>query len=94
MSDIPDWAKERARELVNARCVMDTYPTGSVAPHNPAIYAFAQYIAEHEEPPVDPLLIEAQNLALEWYSDPYLHHDPLRAAIKRGMELAREGGAK
>jgi hypothetical protein len=62
VTDIPQWAKKRACELVNVGCVMNDYQPASVAPHNPSIYAFAKFIAEHEEPPVDPLLIEAREI--------------------------------
>lgn len=49
-----DWAYERADAL--------TYDRGN------GFYrtAFARYIEEHEEPPVDPLLFEAGNIAADY----------------------------
>lgn len=51
MSDNPpDWAIERAQVLINAACIPgEHYSFG-------AERALAQYVAAHEEPPVDPLL--------------------------------------
>ena len=54
--DIPQWAKERAADLADA--VMNTGPgiKWKHLEHYACGQAFARYIAEHEEPPVDPLL--------------------------------------
>lgn len=54
--DIPMWAKERACGLVNTGAGDTPYEPSDVFRGNPAIHAFARYIAKHEEPPVDPLL--------------------------------------
>lgn len=100
MTDIPEWAKERVRVLTNAEG----------GPSNKWITchrnAFARYIAEHEEPPVDPLLIEAREMAAKvaFDKDWFVHGESIQsgqrddhsdvqialAALKRGMELARE----
>ena len=51
MDDIPQWAMTRAGELAGKSLYFSTpIDIGK---------AFARYIAEHEQPPVDPLLIEA-----------------------------------
>ena len=51
MSDeIPQWARDRACELANKE------------PWRPAIAAFARYIAQHEQPPVDPDLETAREI--------------------------------
>jgi hypothetical protein len=61
MSDeIPQWAKERACELSGASVWI---PADVDLNNNSALTALARYIAAHEEPPVDPLLIEARKLA-------------------------------
>ena len=102
--DIPQWAKDRAVELSRSEW---SYPgtRGIIRaevfsnPSYPACIAFARYIAEHEEPPVDPLLIEAREIAAG-----FKHYEPedvlagqldhsvalqmTLAALKRGMELA------
>jgi hypothetical protein len=52
MADIPQWAEERAREEY-ARALRP----GAVTYDCIAFweFAFARYIAEHEDPPVDPI---------------------------------------
>jgi hypothetical protein len=61
MSDIPEWAVKRANDLTS-----EAMKDGSWLPiGGHASAAFARYIAEHEEPPVDPLLIEARKLFAE-----------------------------
>lgn len=104
--DIPKWAKQRMVEL------WDAEPASTHDIRD----AFARYIASHEEPPVDPLLIEARGLALaacieaddrysearwkikihagECDGDPKSGVKLALVALKRGMEIAREGGAK
>lgn len=56
MTDIPQWAWEMARRLRDE----EQERTPSLCPMD---RAFAAYILAHEEPPVDPLLIEARKLA-------------------------------
>lgn len=57
-AEIPKWAVERAEELAAAEAEGGTTWT-------PLADAFARYIAAHEEPPVDPLLVEARQIAAE-----------------------------
>jgi len=52
MTDIPQWALDRANELHD---------------HNGAYLALARYIAEHETEPVDPLLQQARDIAADVY---------------------------
>jgi hypothetical protein len=52
--DIPQWAVTRARELASQRGHTDV-PCG-------AIDAFAAFISEHEEAPVDPVLVVAREM--------------------------------
>ena len=59
MTDTPQWAFDRANELTE-ECP---------AFHNGAYLAFVKYIAEHEDPPVDPLLQQARDIAAEVYHD-------------------------
>ena len=58
--DIPEWAHRRATELVNKQKVI-SYPPAYME-------AFARYISEHEEPPVDPVvaLDEVIRLRFQW----------------------------
>ncbi len=65
MADIPDWAKERACELANAEAPLRWNPKRQ----HPAIDAMARLIAAHEEPPIDPLLIEARKIAASRLKD-------------------------
>lgn len=92
---IPEWALKRAAIIANSYddSVWDAVSISRWS----AGKAFALYIAAHEDPPADPLLIEAMAFteARGWNgSSPDL---PMvrfaHAAIHRGMELAREQGA-
>lgn len=58
--EIPEWAWERAEVL----CKAERSSTDWWTPNRdfPSVSALARYIAQHEEPPVDPLLIEARKL--------------------------------
>jgi hypothetical protein len=119
----PDWAIERAQRLfmANERAWEGgvQHPTIIINGGNSPGYAkcleFARYIAEHEPPPVDPLLIEARKVAasfakpnayisfsagsasaertLAGTDDDSIFVQAVLEALKRGMELAREGGA-
>lgn len=91
--DVPQWALERAARLTNnmdgshysadavrAQCIRG-YSLGE---------AFARYIAEHEEPPVDPLKVVEDELYENWLSGPGVGaRDIIQAALRRGIELAR-----
>lgn len=61
--DIPQWAKWRACELASDP---DDEPW---SPNHLEMSglgrAFARYIAAHEEPPADPLLVEAREIAAD-----------------------------
>lgn len=93
--DIPQWAIDRARQLSTV-VLREQSPTGEVLPgsfdgRNVCATAFARYIAEHEEPPVDPLHKEACKLIEDWYNAP--RHGPnicinfALLALKRGIEI-------
>ncbi len=101
--ETPQWAKERACELIN-----NEHPGWKYTPNevsiSPALRAFARYIAAHEEEPVDPDLIEAReicalttisNCNAEAYRSGEIDHATIiqtaLAAIKRGRELERGG---
>ena len=64
--DIPQWALERAAELANKEagdaCFTAAYMAGLYLGE-----AFARYIAQHEEPPVDPVLKDAREIAAKHY---------------------------
>ncbi len=89
--DIPEWAMERAFALANA----DVVPTTDLSTWTAAITAFAAYIAAHEEPPVDPLLIEAREILRHYgYERTGTAEEGLAlAGIRRGIELAKAGEA-
>ena len=62
----PQWAKERALEEVRKVAPNHCYRVEDVhTTYAPHLIAFARYIAEHEEPPVDSLLIEARRIAYD-----------------------------
>lgn len=97
-----DWARRKAIEKINAERDAG-YWSWRQDHSRPVVVAFARYIAEHEEAPVDPLLIEARGIAERrgWISAislPSLRSgefdgaDTVQAlyeALKRGMELAQ-----
>lgn len=60
--EVPEWAKNKARNLFSEELgvVGPGSDTTSIYRH-----AFARYIVEHEEAPVDPLLIEAREMFAE-----------------------------
>lgn len=106
MSDIPRWAAKRAAELINElsspKFAWSSPDIGRLLSDRDAAKeasnAFARYIAEHEDEPVDPVLIEARNAAdsimpsMEYASGVYDDSQVMRialAALKRGMELER-----
>lgn len=65
MSDIPEWAVRRAVEMANqtAGYTVQNSHQARLDTLGPYGKSLARYIAEHEEPPVDPLLIEAREIA-------------------------------
>ena len=77
MGEIPEWALEKARQITADPRHVDCL----------AVYALARYIAEHEEPPVDPLMDEARRIAAEAMlcTFPDVGQDTL-ARIRSGVE--------
>ena len=59
--DIPQWARERACELMDEYAPNHAWAARYNAPVR-VIESFARYISQHEQPPVDPLLIEARGI--------------------------------
>ena len=67
MSDIPDWAKNRACDIANAEDPGTNWLVTDVTENYKLLETFARYIAAHEEAPVDPLLLEAREIAANEY---------------------------
>jgi hypothetical protein len=104
--DIPEWAERRALELAKLQGAGRGQAKTDGHYYSDMLNGFARYIAEHEEPPVDPLLIEARGLAAgpigakgfdaAAYEILYGQNDACAdvqlalAALRRGMELAQE----
>lgn len=107
--EIPQWALERAAELANKEAGVTGGFTAAYMTEADLGRTFASYIAQHEEPPVDPLLIEAREIVAR-------HEDSLgfdedakstRAGdvdscesvqftltgLRRGIELGKAGAA-
>ncbi|MEO9521666.1 MAG: hypothetical protein ABJC88_16815 [Parasphingorhabdus sp.] len=59
---IADWAKQRVCELTNEQIGNKLWILTDVDAE-PAAVAFAKYIEQHEEKPIDPLLKEAREIA-------------------------------
>lgn len=92
----PDWAIQKACDLLG----LDTRTVGErdrLTRGSGYVHAFARYIAEHEEAPVDPLLDEVQSIAdeqgLNLSAMPRVE-TALYLALRRGMELAQSGDSK
>ena len=103
--EIPQWVKTRIMALCNEVKPGWLDEADDLNPTFPSVAAFARYIAEHEEPPVDPDLIEARKLVAGKYQS-IRDHDYagwvnsgqkddssevrlILSAIKRGRELER-----
>lgn len=111
--EIPQWALERAARIFSAAIGQSCAASDAYTPDELACTyigrTFARYIAQHEEPPVDPLLIEAREIVAR-------HEDSLgfdedakstRAGdidslesvqftltgLRRGIELGKAGAA-
>lgn len=110
--DIPTWAIEKAlkpflddtptaqwtAEAVLAE--MDR-PRGAIG-FAALVLAYARLIAEHEEPPVDPLLVEARQIAADtgmtlWRRDEIVAGradlgivQPILTALRRGIERGKQ----
>ncbi len=69
----PEWAIERAHAAImvydhdSDRGVCSLSEAKERVRHLPGIRALAEYIAEHEEAPVDPLLIEGRRLLSDYW---------------------------
>lgn len=103
VENVPEWAVKRAFDLSNEAGAnwssVDRMLEGCTG------YAFACYIAEHEDEPVDPLLLEARKLVADRYNPEYGmesieatlrgEDDETEAvrnalkALRRGIELAQ-----
>lgn len=73
---IPKWAAGKARSLADAETTSgDIGDEASLLALACYRAAFARYIASHEEPPVDPLLIEAREIVAQaqhdWPDNPW-----------------------
>ncbi len=92
---IPEWAFNRAKVLAKD----EAFDGGYTRTHQ----AFARYIAEHEEPPVDPILLEARKIVAEHClletskrcvmsgeRDSWLSVKAAIDALKRGIEISEE----
>lgn len=110
MDNIPEWAKKRACDLANrSRPGFSPWKPKHVTPDYSALYALALHVMKHEEPPVDPLLLEARKIVADSYEglgcDETVDnvrngaHDngwsvtEVLKALKRGIELAKTGAA-
>jgi hypothetical protein len=79
MADIPQWAKERAIELADAE---DWEKVPALAT------AFARYIAEHEDPPVDPLVAALSPMCgFVWFDVNQLAERLNESLAERGLEI-------
>ena len=72
-----EWALERANELILA----DIPRGGGVHMAKCAETAFARYIEQHEEPPVDPIVEEAREIVKAFYPDMRPDYNGRRVAI-------------
>lgn len=106
MTGIPEWAFERAAKLTNAIACNAAYTAYTCRVLNMG-QAFARYIAEHEQPPADPLLIEAREILAREYEECGMPEaaqhtregvwnvvgrvEDILAGLRRGIELAKEG---
>ena len=94
MDDIPVWVIERVCDLATI-VLRERYPTGRTLPgsldvRNEVATAFARYIAEHEEPPVDPLLIEAEQIVDKYDYTFNGLRNAVAEALRRGIELGKQ----
>lgn len=90
MTDIPQWAVERALELLS---VDDADGPWTTERHGtlPAVTAFARYIAAHEEAPVDHLYEALKAVVELGRYDTREQTDLLRRALAlRGLKIVEE----
>lgn len=104
--DIPQWAKEKACELANRESDIPGFWDSDDVATVGTLRALARLIHETQPEPVDPLVIEAREIAAQWFDtegdhshakvvrngemDSGVVHTAL-AGLRRGIELAREG---
>src|SRR3546814_9625847 len=70
MTKIPEWAYSRVFDEVKKEIGSTTDKYCFANPQDwPCSRAFARYIAGHEEPPVDPDLLKAREIAASCYYD-------------------------
>jgi len=104
MSEIPEWALDEALRRCGVAPDQKPLSDWRDATYATAVRLFALHIAAHEEPPVDPLLVEAREIVADWnrpsapgFADETLagEHDKAGtvvcalAALKRGIELGK-----
>lgn len=67
----PEWAIERAIEILYEDYRIAAPPTVTDVTTYPKVYAsvlnVAQYVTQHEQEPVDPLLAKAREIVVEFY---------------------------
>ena len=88
--EIPQWALEEAcRRLNEAGNRTLFYLTDGVG--NSTVCLVASLIAQHEQPPVDPVLLAAREIYEGWAASGGVGAPKaFEAAIRRGMEMERE----
>lgn len=107
MTDIPQWAVERACEAARAEHPGAIHYRATCAPDNSgyaAINAFARYIASKEEAPVDPVVVAGRKLVAEtqhnWPDSPWHMHEAAETlagnrdytlVVKAAIEGVRRG---
>lgn len=69
----PEWACQRACDLVNEVKPGECRYVPEAVPHFRALTAFARYIAQHEQPPVDPDLELAREVCAKYFAGQGCH---------------------
>lgn len=99
---IPQWARTRAKALAEAEASCDLGNGQNLLALSCYQAALARLIAAHEEPPVDPLLIEARKLCAHHiltvpgiqYTGGHRDNETVMLfaldALRRGMELSKQ----
>lgn len=69
MSDVPDWAIDKAISLLNSGRSDDCglWGNGDLTDTATGLPQFAAYIASKEDAPVDPLVLEAREIAAKYF---------------------------
>lgn len=103
----PDWAIEKALKLMANGCQPSLGQCKCRPEYWTAQINVARYIAEHEDEPVDPLLVEAREIVAKYWKargnqgfadkvgagecDSHSDVASSFAALRRGIELAKGG---